>query len=127
MKKGDKIVAIGVLGLLVVSSLAVRLYKYFNQGKTLNAKIIQNQKVIEAIDLNSVEEPREWRIEEENGKFNIIRVEKGKIRFIDANCPDLVCVHSGWLSEPGDIAVCLPHKLSIHIEGINEELDQVTY
>lgn len=127
MKKGDKIVAIGVFALILISSLTVGLYRYFNKGKPMNAKIIQNQKVIEVIDLNSVKEPREWKVEDENGGFNTIRVENGRIRFIDADCPDLVCVHSGWLSEPGAIAVCLPHKLSIHIEGINEEIDQVSY
>ena len=103
------------------------LYRYFNQGKVLNAKIVQNQKVLEIIDLNSVEEPREWIVKEENGGVNTIRVEKGRIRFVDADCPDFVCVNSGWLSQPGDIAVCLPHKLSIHIEGQNNEVDQIAY
>ncbi|HHW68539.1 MAG: hypothetical protein PWP07_1746 [Epulopiscium sp.] len=127
MKKGDKIVGLGILALMIISSLTVAIYKYFNQGKPLNAKIVQDQKVIEVINLNSVEEPREWTVEDDNGGFNTIRVEKGRISFIDADCPDLVCVHSGWLSEPGDIAVCLPHKVSIHIEGASDKIDQVAY
>ena len=85
MKKGDKIVAIGVFALILISSLTVGLYRYFNKGKPMNAKIIQNQKVIEVIDLNSVKEPREWKVEDENGGFKTIRLENGRIRFIDAD------------------------------------------
>lgn len=127
MKKGDKIVGFVILCLIVISSLSVFLYRFLNQGDQLIARIVQNQEIIKEIDLNKIEEPREWTVEKENGGFNIIRVERGRIRFIDADCPDFVCVNAGWLSRPGDVAVCIPHKISIHIEGKNDEIDQISY
>lgn len=127
MKKGDKIVLMTVLALLVVSFLSVIIYRISYKGKALNAKIIQNQKVLVEVDLEKIDEPKEWMVKGEEGHYNIIRVEKGRIRFIEANCPDLVCVHTGWLFQPGDIAVCMPHNVLVKIEGEKEELDEISY
>lgn len=127
MKKGDKIVLFIIFILVALSLLFVFFYRMIYKDESITAKIVQNQKIIEEIDLNNVNEAREWVIMQEDGGTNTIRVEKGRIRFIDANCPDFVCVHTGWLSQPGDIAVCLPHKLSIQIEAKIEEIDQNSY
>lgn len=40
-----------------------------------------------------------------------------KIRFIDSECPDGTCEKTGWLSKPGDTAVCLPAKTAVSIKG----------
>jgi hypothetical protein len=62
------------------------------------------------------------------GKYKeTILVEKGRIRFEEANCPDLVCVRTGWLSRQGDIAVCLPNRTIIKIEGEGSKVDGVAY
>ena len=47
----------------------------------------------------------------------IIEVQNGKIRFKQAQCPDQVCVNTGWIQRPGEIAVCLPSGMIIKIEG----------
>ena len=47
----------------------------------------------------------------------VLRVEPGRIRFAKADCPDQVCVNSGWLSSPGQTAVCLPARVSVLLEG----------
>ncbi|NLK20845.1 MAG: NusG domain II-containing protein [Epulopiscium sp.] len=127
MKKGDKIVIVAIIVLIGISSLGVALYRFINRGDYLIVKVIQNQEIIKIIDLNDIMEPVEWTIENQDGGFNTIRAEKGRIRFIDADCPDYVCVNAGWLSRPGDIAVCIPHKISIRVEGENEEVDQISY
>ncbi|WP_058486812.1 NusG domain II-containing protein [Defluviitalea phaphyphila] len=127
MKKGDKIVGLIIIILITISLLFLGIYRFINKGDKLIAKIIQDQEVIKVIDLDKVEEPKEWTIENEEGHHNTIRVEKGRIRFIEADCPDLVCVNSGWLSKPGDIAVCIPNKILIRIEGKDDEVDQISY
>lgn len=77
------------------------------------AVIKQDQKVIERIDLNAVTEPREIKLP---GKYNeTIEVEKGRIRFKEADCPDKICVKTGWLEKPGDTAVCLPNRAVVTI------------
>ncbi|MBE6087199.1 NusG domain II-containing protein [Clostridium beijerinckii] len=48
---------------------------------------------------------------------NIIEVKDKSIKVIDADCKDKICVRSGFISEPGQIIVCLPHKLMIEIKS----------
>ena len=40
----------------------------------------------------------------------------GRIRFAEADCPDKVCVRTGWISRFGQIAACVPGHLIIKIE-----------
>ena len=53
----------------------------------------------------------------------------GRIRFAQADCPDRVCVATGWISRPGQIAVCVPGHLMLKIDadptGESGETDDV--
>lgn len=125
MKKGDKIAAVLIIGIIILSFIGVFLYKHNISGPSRIAVIEQNGKVIKTIDLNKVKEKSEFTIPY-NNDFNKIELEPGKIRFIDADCPDKICVKTGWISEPGQTAVCLPHKLLIKIEGKSSSFDQIS-
>ena len=35
---------------------------------------------------------------------------------IEDNSPDQIAVRTGWISNPGQTSICLPHKLVISIE-----------
>lgn len=48
--------------------------------------------------------------------YNIIEVKDKSIKILDADCKDEICIKSGFISEPGQIIVCLPHKLMIEIK-----------
>lgn len=50
-----------------------------------------------------------------DGDFNTIEIKGGKVRCIDANCPDKICVSHGYLNPDidNDMIVCAPHKLII--------------
>lgn len=59
---------------------------------------------------------------------NIVEVEKGGVRIIDSDCPDKICVKDGFKDKPGDVLVCLPHKVVIEIKGEkNSDIDGVSY
>ena len=47
---------------------------------------------------------------------NTIEICDGRVRVKDADCPNLDCVHQGWIDSAGQQIVCLPHKLTIDIE-----------
>lgn len=51
----------------------------------------------------------------------------GKIRFAEADCPDQVCVRSGWLGKRGKLAACLPGGLVLKMvdEGRGPSDDDV--
>ena len=46
---------------------------------------------------------------------NLIQVADGAVRVTQADCPDLVCVHTGPIREEGEVIACLPHKLIVYI------------
>jgi len=123
LKKGDIFIIIAVL----VVSIS---YILINNTKTVNndfiATIKHKGKIIKEIDLNKVEKP--YNITVEYSYKNIIRVEKGKIRFLNSNCPNNTCVSHGWLDDNNDISVCLPNEVSITVKSSNKKsLDGVSY
>jgi hypothetical protein len=127
MKKGDKIVVLIIFIVIITSYAGVSLYKQNIKSENHIAVIEQDGEVIERIDLDQVEEEREWSIYTKDGHYNTVKIEPHRIRFSDADCPDLVCVKAGWISQSGEISVCLPHKLLIRIEGKEDEIDGVAY
>ncbi|WP_186435405.1 NusG domain II-containing protein [Acetivibrio clariflavus] len=125
LKKGD-IVLIGIIGVaIVISSAFVLQYKRGDSGTHKIAVIKVKDKVVKSIDLSSVTEPQRIEI---SGKYNqVVLVEKGRIRFVEAECPDKVCVNTGWLYDKGDMAVCIPNNTMIKIEGQSSKVDIVTH
>ncbi|GAA0062467.1 NusG domain II-containing protein [Clostridium botulinum] len=130
MKKGDKIVIYIVSILLALSVISIIFFKFFVKSENAVAVIKQNGKIIEKVDLSKVKEKKELKInynDKDHKGYNIIEIDKGSIRFIDADCPDKVCIKSGVLKKPGETAACLPHKLIITIEKSDKEVDEVSY
>ncbi|APH17514.1 NusG domain II-containing protein [Clostridium botulinum] len=130
MKKGDKIVIYIVSILLALSVISIIFFKFFVKSENAVAVIKQNGKIIEKVDLSKVKEKRQLKInynDKDHKGYNIIEIDKGSIRFIDADCPDKVCIKSGVLKKPGETAACLPHKLIITIEKNDKEVDEVSY
>ncbi len=117
MKKAGKYILVVVGVLLIISLIGVFTFKAIFASPGATAVISQNGTVLHRIDLAMVDEPYEMTIETKPNGYNTIYVEKDKIKFIDANCPDKLCVQTGLLSRTSDIAVCLPHGLFIEIEG----------
>lgn len=52
-----------------------------------------------------------------NGYTYTIRVEEGRARVLTADCPDRVCVVTGWLSRPGQLAACVPGRMLLRVEA----------
>lgn len=125
LKKGDFFILGFVIILIAASYIGVSLYKSAGTNERKIAVIIKDDQEIKRIDIDAVNEPMEIIV---SGEYNeIILVEKGRIRFEEADCPDKVCVNTGWLTEKGDMAVCLPNRTMIKIEGQSEDVDIVTY
>lgn len=99
--------------LLLSGGAALWLYSRSAPGMTAN--IYQNGVCIRSIDLSRVTQAETYTVESEQGT-NVIRVEPGRICIQEADCPDQVCVHAGWLSDSAAPIVCLPHRLVIRLE-----------
>ena len=127
MKKGDKIVALIVICVILISSIGVFTFMKASQGSHHIAEIKQDGKVIKVIDLDKVTESQQLKIPYASVNYNLITVEKGRIRITDADCPDKICVKAGWISQAGQTIVCLPHKLIIKIQGGTKNIDENVY
>lgn len=42
-------------------------------------------------------------------------IKNHEIRFINSDCPDKICVHTGFIKNPTESAHCLPNKISLTI------------
>ncbi|GBF34344.1 secreted protein [Desulfocucumis palustris] len=115
MKKHDVILVAVIIFMVLTGFGGLKVYQRQNEKEPRFAVITQDNVLVERIDLNAVEEPREIILP---GPYHeILRVEKGRIRFKEADCPDRICVRRGWLQNPGEIAVCLPNKAVVRITG----------
>ena len=56
-----------------------------------------------------------------------IRVFNGQVRFIDSPCPNKLCVHTGWLTQGGENATCLPNRVSMQILGSDPRFDSINF
>ncbi len=103
------------LGLLVVLLIALALiFRHWDSGHMAN--IYQDGVLIQSIDLSRVEEPYSFTVTDDQGHENTIEVEPGRIRVSEANCPDQICVNTGWLDSGIEPIVCLPARLVIRLE-----------
>ena len=107
----------------VLALLAFALSR-MDAGGTV-ANIYQDGVCIYSIDLSTVTETITFTVADDDGHENVVEIENGRIRISEANCPDQVCVESGWLSSSLKPIVCLPAKLVIQLESdpAAEELD----
>lgn len=61
------------------------------------------------------------------GHYNVVEIEAGRARVREADCHNQVCVNTGWVSEPGQIAVCAPNKCNIVVKGKGNDIDAISY
>lgn len=118
MKRGDFIMLMGagvVAGGLFLWTGSTDLFRRMTRSDDdpLIAKIEQNGSVTHELDLMEITEQE--RIALENDLNVIIEVQPGQIRFHHSDCPDNICVNTGWLTREGHNAVCLPARTVVSV------------
>ena len=85
--------------------------------------IVQDGAVLYTFDLVAAQD-QTLEIEYE-GRINTVQIENGRIRMLEAECPDKTCVHMGWLDSKAMPIVCLPNHLSIEFADSEDDVDAV--
>jgi len=118
-KPGDFLVVVLILSLAVISTA---LFAY-GDAEATRVVISKDGEVLYDINLEEVKE----RIDIKNlSEYNeLIVIEDGKVRFEKSDCPDQVCVRTGWISKPGQAAVCLPAGIIVKIVGEEKGNDDI--
>ena len=43
----------------------------------------------------------------------VLHISDGAVCFESSDCPDKICINSGWLKKDMDIAICMPNRTSV--------------
>ena len=114
VKLGDLII---ILILLVISIIPFYfLLSPMRESNNIIAVIKVDNKQVKKLSLNH---DIVWKYQHGN-KLNVVKVKNHKIRMIDANCKDQICVKDGWKSKIGDTIICLPHQFLVELKVENE-------
>lgn len=121
MKHGD--VVILILALLLCAAPLLMLLPA--PSVPTRAVVRQNGVVLCTLPLEA--DAKKEILSPDGSGFNLVRVQSGTVCIADADCPDRTCVRMGAISRAGETLVCLPHRLTITLEGAaGSALDAVT-
>jgi hypothetical protein len=111
------IVLIGIVIVATLASGAIVISDKPNDSIYANCEI--DGKVAKRIELN-----RSQRIDLGNGMK--LETMPGKIRVLQSDCPNQICVNHGWLENSYDVIVCVPNRTIIYLEG-QEHKDSIDF
>lgn len=111
---------IAVVLIFVVALCLFFGYKLYNKGEGKYAQVIYDGQIIKEFPLDKDTE----YIPKINENI-IIEIKDNKVRFKHSDCPDKICINTGWLSQPGQTAVCLPNKMSVIIKAEGNDENNV--
>ncbi len=58
---------------------------------------------------------------------SIIEISNSRVRFVSSPCIAQLCVHSGWLTDTGEFAACLPNRISLTLVGQDPRFDAMNF
>ncbi len=103
-----------IIAALLMIALAVWVVlTMLNWGKTGPYAEITYQGQLEKVLYLS--EPQTYSLSE-NPQVQF-EVKDNAISFVHSDCPDQVCVHTGWLSGAGQFAACLPNDVLLWVNS----------
>ena len=114
MKKRDLLWTLVLAFLFTASSM---IWWLWGNEKGTWAVIVRDGKLLYRVPLavtRDIEVTGDW------GR-NTIRISSQGIEVIETDCPDKLCQKQGLVQKAGVPIVCLPHKLTVEIEGGGDE------
>ncbi|AHM56907.1 hypothetical protein EAL2_c16120 [Peptoclostridium acidaminophilum DSM 3953] len=113
MKRTDIYIIAAVLLLSAIGMYAVKAIQHDKEGKHVIISV--DGKIYEDIAVGNATS-KKIEVKTEYGS-NIVYIHDGGAEVIDADCRDLICKKTGFISKPGQTIVCLPHKLVVTISA----------
>ena len=111
------VIAVSIVAIIVL------FQQFWSFAPASQLKIRQGSKVVGIYDLSQT---REVHIKGPIGE-SIIVINNGQARFKQSPCPNQYCVHQGWLSHAGQVAICLPNQVSLQLLGAKNTYDSLNY
>ncbi len=124
MTKGDKYLIIVVLLLSFVGIYFVKYYSTNGGNKYISIQVDGEE--IKKISFGANMVGKTIDIETKFG-YNKIEIGDEKVRVIEADCPDKLDVKQGWISNQGEVIVCLPNRMVVEIKSEKNTIDEVDH
>lgn len=125
MKKLNRFLTIALQALVLVSLAAVYLLPVSPAAENQIVEIYKDGRLYQVIPLPAPDE--EIKIMDAKGHYNLVEIKDSRVRVKEADCPNQICVKTGWLSKPGQISFCAPNKVKVVIRGRSDRVDTVAY
>lgn len=104
---------VAVLSLIVLLGVGFPLATVGAYGEGTTATIQVAGQVVEVLDLTR-DGLHPLNVD---GHVYMLEIKDGKVRILEADCPDQVCVRTGFISNHGQSIVCVPGRLIITIDN----------
>lgn len=126
MKKWDVIIIVALIIISFIPEGMVFITNY-NKQSSFYLEVYSEGKLYKKLPLEKKYEREIFTVEGELGT-NVIEIDNGQVKIIDADCPDKICVKTYAISKAGESIICLPHKLVVRIIGEGrQETDEVSF
>ena len=103
--KNSKRMLRDILLVLVILALAVVLlfviHSRGREGSYVVVMIRNKETARYSMAINGI-----YDINDDNGKTNKLEIKDGRVRMIEASCPNHLCIRQGWISLEGQSIVC---------------------
>lgn len=81
-------------------------------GTRMIAVVSVGDQTILTIDLSAAKD-QEFSIQDETGLPITFQIRDHAIRFLESDCPDKICINTGFLRNDLDVASCLPNRTTL--------------
>lgn len=119
LTRADSVILIAALALLAF--LFIRFWGDATQGE--QARILVGGKEFSIVSLYKDQRlhiPGALGVSE-------LEISAGKIRFVDSPCQGKQCIHTGWLALGGEVAACLPNRITVQVIGREPRFDAINF
>ena len=106
------------------SLIVVVAFALFSRGPMLlgpagvgqSAEITVDGEVVKTIPADQLAQSGSFELDAHDYHYTV-EYQAGRIRISHADCPDQVCVQTGWVSRLGQVSACVPGHLILSVTG----------
>ena len=125
MKKGDLLLIAAIAAIILPALIVIGNSLNKNRQYPRIAVIKQDGKVIKEIDIGNINNKGQFIVTSRYN--NVITWDNGNIRFESSDCPNRICVNTGWIHSVGQTAVCAPNRVTVTIKhNSNNQIDGIS-
>jgi hypothetical protein len=107
----DVVLAVAVLLLSSASIAWVARADGNRSSGPMSAVVHRGEGVVERLDLGID------RVLELPDDGVVVEVREGRVRILESDCPQQICVKTRWIRHPRHVIACVPNKVLITIES----------